>query len=176
MLFFKILGLLLSMSPIMINYETFFFPYSFLGITMYVLAFLFDDQDALTDKSLFVILWIVCLYYIIIRISFIYNIIIMIFLITYFSFKGLTSTKNSILCIMGLLTLCIGFIIPFYMIIGFFIAAITELYTYLINKYSQTNSVLKTTESLYLSDNKATVKELEKSEDSQETTHVIPYE
>ncbi|MGL4562505.1 MAG: hypothetical protein ACRCVW_01440 [Brevinema sp.] len=176
MLFFKILGLLLSMSPIMINYETFFFPYSFLGITMYVLAFLFDDQDAVTDKSLFVILWTVCLYYIIIRISFIYNIIVMIFLITYFSFKGLTSTKNSILCIMGLLTSCIGFVIPFYMIIGFFIATVTELYTYLFNKYSQTNSVLKTTESLYLSDNKVTVKELEKSEDSQETTHVIPYE
>lgn len=143
MFIFRIIGLLLTMSPISFETNTFFFPYSFLGLTLYFLAFIFDDKKSDTFKTILLLLWSLCFYYILVQQSFIYQIGLAIFVLADFYLKGLSNEKGSIIAFIGIILCCVGFLFPVFLIISLVFSSIFDMYTH-INTKRKTNSTCST--------------------------------
>ncbi|MGL4387879.1 MAG: hypothetical protein ACRCTJ_00605 [Brevinema sp.] len=182
--FFKILGLILSLSPIVFNHQDYFLPYSFFGMTMYVLALLFGDEENEFQKLIFAVYWSISFYYILVSSPLLYHIICLFMLISYFIFQGLRTEKHSILSIVGIISTTIGMFIPIATMIGILIATIIEILSLVClkknRKYSQPILIEdipleQNIEEIFQAENLSISLIIEEKK-AEERDYVIPYE
>ncbi|MGL4394850.1 MAG: hypothetical protein ACRCS8_06470 [Brevinema sp.] len=129
MRFFKILGLFLALSPVTFYNEKYFLPYSFFGIIMYILALIFDEENFSFQKILFCFYGIMSIYYLFIISPILYNLTLIIILLSYFYFKGFPADKRNVITLIGVILTIYGIMFPLGVILAFLCAVIIEIFS-----------------------------------------------
>ena len=166
---YKIVGILLTLSPISIHNDYFYFPYSFLGITLYFLVVLFERKAMV--PILDILLWLACAFSILSQKPMSYHLFIIfytcyqfLYLFTFFQHPMIT-----LVLMMGLIISCIGIFIPLFQLISLGLLAILWIIYYHTKKRTLVSSTIVPE----LED--TTIPLVQEEITFEDTNYVIPY-
>lgn len=167
MLLYKILGIILTISPISIQNVYLYFPYSFLGITLFLLASLFDSKKRVPIFD--ILIWFSCLFSIYFKKPLSYHLFTVIFICYQYFYLAILLKKNyqTFFICLGLLINCVAIYQPILTIASLSVLAFLFISSYKTKKTKKFRDIsieIKNTTIPLFTDH-TTIEELE---------HVIP--